>query len=369
MEVKIFDLARDHRSIQTDLLEAAGRIFSKGEFILGGEVQTFEEAFARYTGTRYAVAVGSGTDAIKIAGLAMELEAGDKIVTTPNTYIATVMSLSLHGIEPVFCDIEPDTYTMNPDHLKEILADHDDIKVCIPVHLYGHPCRIGDIISICAEHGVTVMEDACQAHGALYEGRKVGTFGDTSAFSFYPTKNLGAYGDAGILLTNASGIDEAARMLRNHGQSQRHVHALEGFNSRLDDIQAAFLNTKLPHLDEWNRQRRTIAQWYARELTGLPVVLPVEKEWAYHVYHLYVIRTTERNDLQAFLGKNGVTSLIHYPTPVHLQPCYRYLGLDEGSYPEAEKAAEEILSLPMYPSLTEEEVVYVCETIRAFYRT
>ena len=368
MIVKMFDLARDHEEVKSDLLKIAERVLSDGEFILGKEVRAFEEDFARFVGVKHAVSVGSGTDAIKIAGLANGLQRGDKVVTTPNTYIATAMSLSLHGIEPVFCEIETKTYNMDPERLKEMLAHEKGIKLCIPVHLYGHPCDMDAIAGICNEHGVDILEDACQAHGSLYKGRKVGTFGGASAFSFYPTKNLGCYGDGGIILTNSDAMYEQALMLRNHGQQGRHLHVKEGYNSRLDEIQAAFLRYKLTKLSEWNEKRRVIASWYVRGLQDAPVILPQEETWAYHVYHLFVIRAKQRDGLMRYLTDKNITTLIHYPTPIHLQKAYSSLGYGPGSFPKAEGVAKEIVSLPLYPSLTEEEVGYVCESIQEFYR-
>jgi len=367
MIVKMFDLARDHRDMKEDFLKITEKILIDGEFILGKEVRSLESAFAQYVGTGHAVAVGSGTDAIKIAGLAYGLKAGDKIVTTPNTYIATAMSLSLHGITPVFCDIETKAYSMDPELLEDVLTKEKGIKLCIPVHLYGHPFRIDEITDVCRKHGVGILEDACQAHGSLYKGKKVGSFGDVSAFSFYPTKNLGCYGDGGMLLTNSDDIYARALMLRNHGQRERHVHVIEGYNSRLDELQAAILTYKLKRLDGWNEKRRDIASWYRRELQDAPVVLPEEESWAYHVYHLFVVRVERRNELMKHLAEKGVTTLIHYPTPIHLQDAYRSLGCREGAFPNAEKVSNEIVSLPLYPSLTEPEVKYVCQCIRGFY--
>jgi dTDP-4-amino-4,6-dideoxygalactose transaminase len=363
----MFDLARDHEEIKSDLLKITERVLSNGEFILGKEVMAFEEDFAHFVGAQHAVSVGSGTDAIKIAGLALGLKSGDRVVTTPNTYIATAMSLSLHGIAPVFCDIETKTYNMDPERLKDLLEREKGIKLCIPVHLYGHPCNMDEITGICNKYGIGILEDACQAHGSLYKGKKVGTFGDASAFSFYPTKNLGCYGDGGIVLTNSRPVYEKAIMLRNHGQQGRHVHVMEGHNSRLDELQAAFLRYKLKKLDEWNEKRRMIASWYVRELKDTPVILPREEEWARHVYHLFVIRTKQRDELMKYLAGKDITTLVHYPTPIHLQKAYSSLGYGKGSFPNAEEVADEIVSLPLYPSLTEEEVGYVCTCIRKFF--
>ncbi len=367
MEVNIFNLERDHQDIKERLIERFVGVLTGGEFILGKQVKAFEESFASYIGVKYAIGVNSGTDALKIGGLSLDLEPGDKIVTTPNTYISTAMSLSMHGIEPAFCDIELKTYNMDPDNLDHILKKQNGIKLCIPVHLYGHPCKMDEIRDICQRHGVLIMEDACQAHGALYNNQKVGSLGDVAAFSFYPTKNLGCYGDGGIITTNSEKIYEKAMMLRTYGQSAKHAHAIEGFNSRLDEVQAALLDIKLEQLDYWNKRRRHIAWLYKRELDDAPTVLPEEEEWAYHVYHLYVIRVKERDELMKYLKEKGVTTLIHYPTPIHLQTVYKHLGYKEGAFPNAEKAAKEIISLPIYPSMKEDEVIYVSRCIREFY--
>ena len=367
MNVKMFNLSRDHEEIKSELLKITERVLTDGEFILGKEVRAFEDAFAHYIGTKYAIGVGSGTDAIKIAGLAYGLKSGDKVVTTPNTYIATTMSLSLHGITPVFCDIETKTYNMDAECLEDIIRKEKGIKLCIPVHLYGHPCHLDEITEICRRYGIGVLEDACQAHGSLYKGKKVGSFGDVSAFSFYPTKNLGCYGDGGMLLTNSEVIYENALMIRNHGQQGRHVHVIEGYNSRLDELQAAILRYKLEWLDVWNEKRRKIAGWYREGLKDAAVVLPEEEPWAYHVYHLFVVRAPERDRLMKHLASKDIAALIHYPTPIHLQEAYSSLGYGKGSFPNAERVAGEIVSLPLYPSLTEEEVKYVCECIREFY--
>ncbi len=368
MKVKIFDLERDHREIRKRIVEIFDETLGRGEFILGPEVRAFEEAFAAYTGVNHAVGVNSGTDAIKIAGLALGLKPGDRIVTTPNTYIASVMGLSVHGIGARLCDIETEHFTMDPEGLEEVLRGDGRIRVCIPVHLYGHPCRMDEIMAVCARYGVKVMEDACQAHGCLYKGRKAGSMGDASAFSFYPTKNLGCFGDGGLVATNSDEVYERAVMLRSYGQSAKHVHAVEGFNSRLDEVHGAILRFKLSLLDRWNEKRRHAARLYRNELEGLPLALPFEAEEAFHVYHLFVVATPQRDDLMRYLGEQGITTLIHYPTPIHLQGAYRQLGYGPGSFPNAEKAAREVLSLPIYPSIGEEEILYVTQCIREYFR-
>jgi dTDP-4-amino-4,6-dideoxygalactose transaminase len=366
--VKIFDLHRQYEELKGNLAAAFDRVCASGEFILGKEVAAFEEAFARYVGVHFCAGVGSGTDSVRIGGLALGLKPGDRIVTTPNTYVATVMALSVHGVVPVFCDIDPETYNMDPRALEGVLAREKGVKLCIPVHLYGHPCQMDEIMEVCARNGVAVMEDACQSHGALYKGRKVGTFGAASAFSFYPTKNFGAYGDAGGLVTAERAVYDRMCSLRNYGQKEKHNHEMDGFNSRLDELQAAILSVKLPGLDADNDKRRHLADIYRWDLEGeTPMVLPSEKPWARHVYHLFVVRAPEREDLSSFLKSRGIGSLVHYPLPIHLQEAYRHLGYKKGAFPEAEKAASEILSLPLYPSLKEEEVVEVCAAIKAFY--
>ncbi|OPY78525.1 MAG: dTDP-3-amino-3,6-dideoxy-alpha-D-galactopyranose transaminase [Syntrophorhabdus sp. PtaU1.Bin058] len=367
MIVKMFNLEREHEDIKKDLLRIFEDVLSGGEFIQGKEVRALEESFASYIGVKYAIGVGNGTDAIRIGGLALDLKAGDKFVTTPNTYVASAMALSMQGLVPLFCDIELETYNMDPEKLEDLLKRERDIKLCIPVHLYGHPCRMDEIMGICKTYGVKVMEDACQAHGALYKDRKVGGFGDVAAFSFYPTKNLGCYGDGGIVVTDSEEAYRKAIMLRNYGQTDKHVHAIEGFNSRLDEVQAAFLRHKLEYLDQWNEKRRHIAWFYRKELEDTPLVLPAEAPWAHHVYHVYVVRSKKRDDLRQYLSDNGVSTLIHYPTPIHLQGAYGSLGFRKGSFVNAEQAAGEIISLPMYPTLKQDEILHVCGCIREFY--
>ena len=368
MIVKIFDLRREYESFREEFMRAFDQVHLAGEFILGKHVKTFEEAFASYLGARYSLGVGSGTDAIRVGGLACGLREGDKLITTPNTYISTAMALSIHGVVPVLCDIDPETYNMDPERLGEALAREQGVRLCIPVHLYGHAAAMDEILELCKRYGVSVFEDACQAHGALYKGKKVGTFGKAAAFSFYPTKNLGCQGDGGAIATSDEETYWNAHRLRNYGQTDKHVHVIEGFNSRLDELQAAILSFKLTRLDAWNEERRRLAMLYKKALQDTPLILPQEKPWAYHVYHLFVVRSKERDKLQEYLKTRDVSTLIHYPTPIHLQEVYRHLGHEQGDFPHAERAAAEILSLPMYPGLREDEVLYVCEAIKAFYQ-
>ncbi len=365
--VKMFNLAQDSIDIRSELLKGFEGVLGNGEFILGKELSAFEKAFAEYVGARYAVGVGNGTDALRIGGLSLGLKPGDGFVTAPNSYVASAMALSPHGLLPNFCDIDLGTYNLDPAALQKLLKKKKDIKLCIPVHLYGQTARMDEITDICRQYNVFVMEDACQAHGALYKGKKAGTFGDVAAFSFYPTKNLGCYGDGGIIVTSSETIYRKALMLRNYGQSDKHVHDMEGFNTRLDELQAKLLRIKLPHLDRWNNARRTKARMYDQALANLPIELPKRIPDAYHVFHLYVIRVRKRDALRKYLDECGVSTLVHYPTPIHLQGAYRSLGFTEGSFPNAERAAREIISLPLYPSISEEDVLYVSRCIRDFY--
>ncbi len=371
MKINIFNVERDHEGIKDELVGIFNKVLTEGEYILGDRLTRFEDAFAEYIGVKHAVGVANGTDAIRLGGLALGLKPGDKVVTTPNTYVATTMALSTQGIMPVFTDIEKENYNMDPKALDETLAAHKDVKVCIPVHLYGHAARMDEILDVCAAHGVYVLEDACQAHGALYgdEKKKVGSLGNAAAFSFYPTKNLGCYGDAGMVVTDSDETYEEVLKLRNFGQGKdKHVHLSDGFNSRLDSLQAEILTFKLGLLNAWNEKRRGLARLYTEALAGLPVTLPTEASWTRHVFHLYVIRSGQRKALMDYLVEKEIGTLIHYPTPIHLQPAYRHLGYGTGSFPKAEQAAREIISLPMYPSLREDEVFRVCDAIRSFYR-
>ena len=365
--VKMFNLTQDLSDIKSELVKAFEEVLSNGEFVLGKEVSTFEQAFAAYLGVKHAVGVGNGTDALRIGGLSLGLRSGDKFVTAPNSYVASVMALSPHGLVPRFCDIELETYNLDPSKLNDLLDKEKDIKLCIPVHLYGQTARMDDILDVCQRHNVRIMEDACQAHGAIYKGKKAGTFGDLAAFSFYPTKNLGCYGDGGIVTTDSESVYRNAIMLRNYGQSDKHVHDREGFNTRLDELQAKLLNVKLPHLDRWNNTRRIKARMYDQALANLPLELPKQMPDAYHVFHLYVVRIPERDALRQYLSECGVPTLIHYPTPIHLQKAYQSLGFTEGSFPNAERVSKEIISLPLYPSISEEDVLYVSRCIRKFF--
>ncbi len=377
--VKLFNLARQIEALKEDLNDALWAVMASGQFILGAHVQEFETAFAAYLQNRYAVGVGSGTGALTLAYLAAGLKAGDRIITTPTTYVATAMAAAVNGGIPEFVDILPESGQMDTGQLRDRLEVARQggtlarYRAIVPVHLYGHPENMREILKIARTFEVPVIEDACQAHGGWFslKGKKVmaGTAGLMGCFSFYPTKNLGCFGDGGMVVTNDKGLAERLRMLRNYGQkAARHRHFSVAANNRLDEIQAAWLQVKLPRLDANNQRRREIAAYYTDRFRGLPVTLPpAEREGDYPVFHLYAIRTEKRPGLMAYLTKNGIDTTVHYPIPIHLQPAFAYLGLEKGAFPHAERFAETVMSLPMYPELTDEEVERVAETVKAFF--
>ncbi len=370
--VPFLDLQRQYRRIEEEILSATREVYEKGRFILGEEVSTFEEEFAQYCGVRYGVGVGSGTDALYLALKALGIGEGDEVITVAHSFIATALAISFAGAKPLFVDIDPETYTMDPNALERLVKGRTvkegkrSIKAILPVHLYGYPAEMDAIMDIADRYDLIVIEDACQAHGAAYRGRKVGSFGTLGCFSFYPTKNLGGYGDGGMVVTDHEDVYENLRLLRCYGEVRKYHHVLKGNNSRLDEIQAAILRVKLKYLDRWNDERRERARSYTRMFDGMRITCPVEKEHARHAYHLYVIRTDERDALQAFLKESEIRTLIHYPVPIHLQEAYRELGYREGDFPVSEGASREVLSLPCFPEMTDAEVEEVAETIRRF---
>lgn len=363
-KIPFIDLVRQYRSIRNEIDSAISSVIERGKFILGENVEQFEKEFARFCGVKYGVGVGSGADALLFALKALGIEAGDEVITTPFTFVATVNAIVLAGAKPVFVDIDPDTYCLSPDKLKKAITSRT--KAIIPVHLYGHPCDMKPILEVAEEYGLYVVEDACQAHGAQYYGAKAGSFGICGCFSFYPTKNLGAFGDGGMVVTNDYELAERIRLLRAQGQRSRYSYEVIGYTSRLDEIQAAILRVKLRHLEEWNEKRREKARTYSKLLSELDLVLPIEKNYAKHVYHLYVIRCSRRDELVTFLNQNGVEALIHYPTPIHLASGYRFMRYSSNSFPVSERCAKEVVSLPIFPELSVEEVEYVCSLLEEF---
>ncbi|HKS09128.1 MAG TPA: DegT/DnrJ/EryC1/StrS family aminotransferase [Pyrinomonadaceae bacterium] len=339
-----------------DEIEAAiKRVLESGRYILGDEVSAFEREFADYVGVREAIGVGSGTEALHLALVACGVGAGDEVITVAHTAVATVAAIELTGATPIFVDIEPDYFTLNPDQLEDAITSRT--KAVIPVHLYGQPADLEAIITIAKQHGIKVIEDCAQAHGATYRDRRVGSWGDAACFSFYPTKNLGAIGDGGAVVTNDAALAEKVRSLREYGwSSERNVSHASGWNSRLDELQAAILRVKLRFLDSDNERRREIAALYDALLRDSDLILPLRREDATHVFHLYVVSSRERDELLARLREEGVGALVHYPVPVHLQPAYSGKNIYADRLTNTERISREILSLPIYPELTKEEI-------------
>ena len=349
---------------KTEIDAALRRVLDSGRYILGEEVRQFEAEFAAYIGVGHAVGVGSGTEALHLALVACGIGPGDEVITVAHTAVATVAAIELAGAVPVLVDIEPDYFTLDPAQLER--APTPRTKAIVPVHLYGQPAELEPILSFARRHGLRVIEDCAQAHGALYHGWRVGAWGHAACFSFYPTKNLGALGDGGMVVTNDLEVAERARLLREYGWAERYVSHVPGWNSRLDEIQAAVLRVKLSYLDADNAARERLAAWYDDALSATPLILPARRLEATHIFHLYVVRSTRRDELQRFLKERGIGALVHYPAPVHLQPAYRGRLPGGDSLPETERAAREVLSLPMYPELGEEEVRKVREAVKSF---
>lgn len=363
MQIPLVDLKKQYQGIKKEVLAGIEQALDGMQLFLGKNVQAFEVDFARYCGTEYAIAVGSGTEALQLALMGCGIGPGDEVITVSNTFIATVEAITLAGARPVFVDINPDTYNIEVVQIESKINSRT--KAILPVHLYGHPANMGPILELAQTYKLKVIEDACQAHGAEYKGSRTGSMGDAGCFSFYFTKNLGAYGEAGMIVTSDPDLAKRCRMLRDHGSNIKYNHQLMGINGRMDEVQAAVLRVKLPHLEQWNIKRRGLAQAYN---AGLPstYIRPREMPWAKHVYHLYVIRTTERDRLKAYLETRGIATAMHYPIPIHFQEAYRSYGRKNVSLPVTEKLTGEILSLPMYPELNTEEVGYICECIREF---
>lgn len=364
MKVPYFDLPAQTRALRPELDRAILGALDSCAFCLGPEVARFERDFAAFCGARHCVGFNSGTSALHVAMLLVGVGPGDEVLTTPYTFVATSWALAYVGAKPVYVDIEPDTFNLDPRRLEKALTPR--VKAVLPVHLYGHPFDVDPVLDFCRRHGLPLVEDAAQAHGARYKGRPVGTFGEASAYSFYPGKNLGACGEAGALVTQSDAHAARARSLREHGSTERYYHDEVGYNYRMEGIQGAALNVKLPRLAGWNAERRRIAGRYHELLAGTPLRLPREAPWAESVYHLYVVRHPARDRLRAHLEAAGVGTALHYPLPLHLQKCFRHLGHREGDFPEAERAGRECLSLPVYPGLSDAQVEHVAAAVRSF---
>jgi len=367
MNVPFIDLGPQYEEIKDEIDVGLKKVFKKGDFILGDEEKEFEVAFAHYCDVKYGIGVNSGTDALYLALAALNIGPDDEVILPTFTFIATALCISYTGAKPVFVDIEEDTYNIDAHRLKDAITKKT--RAIMPVHIYGQSADMQEIRSIAKQHRLKVVEDAAQAHGALYQGKKAGALGDVACFSFYPTKSLGAFGDAGMIVTDDMEINQQALMLRDYGRKDRYEHVIKGFNSRLDTVQAVVLNAKLKRLDQWNKMRNKIAQYYGKLLNGVDAIkIPTIKKDRAHVFQTFAIRVKNRDKMLEGLQKEGIGALIHYPIPLHLQQAYKELKHKKGDFPISEKVAGEILSLPMYPHMKKEQVEFVCTTLKKLVR-
>ena len=364
--VPYLDLHAQMRPLRKEIDIAIARTLDNCSFCLGPDVVQFEKDFARFCGAQHGIAFNSGTSALHVALLLLKVGPGDEVITTPTTFVATSWAISYVGAKPVYVDVDDATFNLDPKQVERAITPRT--KAVMPVHLYGHPADLEPLLKICRHHHLPLLEDACQAHGAKYRGQTVGTFGALAGFSFYPGKNLGAYGEGGALVTNDAAFAARARALREHGSTQRYYHDEVGYNYRMEGIQGAVLGVKLKHLDTWTRERRRVAHRYHELLAQTPLQLAREAEYAESAYHLYVVRHARRDALKQYLEANQVGCALHYPLPLHLQKCYADLGYKQGDFPIAEKAARECLSLPIYPEMTEPQIQRVAEVIKEFFQ-
>ncbi len=365
MKVPFLDLKAQYTTIKEEIADALQQVLDSAAFAGGPFVEKFEKDFASFCQCEFAVCVGNGTDALWMALLSLEIGPGDEVITTTNTFIATAEAISLCGAKPVFVDVDEQTYNMNPDILEDAITPRT--KAIIPVHLFGQMADMDSIIEIARSRGLFVIEDACQAHGAEYKGRRAGSIGDAGCFSFYPGKNLGAYGEAGAIVTNKADLANKMRMFRDHGQRKKYYHSIIGWNARMDGIQAAVLSVKLRYLAAWNKARRQNARLYNDLLADVDdIITPMEADYAKHIYHIYAIRTKNRDALINALAEKGISCGIHYPVPLHLQDAYKFMGYEKGSFPVSEVCADEFVSLPMFAELTKEQIKRVSDEIRCF---
>ncbi len=374
MNVPFLDLKAQYLPIRDEIHAALDGVLDRTAFAGGPFVAQFEKEFAAFCGAEHAVGVGNGTDALWMALLGLGIGPGDEVITVPDTFIATAEAISYCGATPVFVDVEEKSYNMDPVKLEQYLttrnsqpATRNRLKAVIPVHLFGQMSDMDPIMEIARKYGLLVVEDASQAHGALYNGKPAGSIGDAGCFSFYPGKNLGAYGEAGAVVTNDAALADKMRMLRDHGSAKKYYHQVVGWNARMDGFQGAVLSVKLKYLRQWNEGRRKNAALYGAHFAGFNgIVAPTEMSYGKHVYHVYALRVKNRDALITALGEKGIGTNVHYPVPIHLQNAYEFLGLKPGSYPVAEKCASEFVSLPMFAELTEEQISYVSDAVKAY---
>ena len=360
-KVAFVDLYQQHQAIEEELVEVFRRVLRKSSFILGPEVVGFEQAFASYVGAAECIAVNNGTTALQLVLAGLGIGPGDEVITVANTFIATAEAISAVGARPVFVDVDPVSYTMDPQLVEAAITPNT--KVLLPVHLYGQTADVDALLEIARRHNIHLIEDACQAHGATYKGRKAGSLGIAGCFSFYPGKNLGCLGEGGAVVTSNPELAQRMRMLRDHGSVKKYEHSLPGYNFRLEGLQGGFLSVKLRHLDSWNARRREVAKLYHELLSETSLGLPVEMGWGEHVYHLYVIQADDREALRQALNAAGIECGLHYPVPLHLQAAYADLGYEKGRFPVSEHLSSHMLSLPMHPYITDEEVKRVASVL------
>lgn len=362
--IPLVNLKRQYKGIKKEIDDAIKRVLNETSFIMGDDVVRFEKEFAEYLGVNHCVGVSSGTDALHLALLSLGVGKGDEVITTPHTFIATSEAITMCQATPVFVDIDPNSYNIDPAKIEARISKKT--KAILPVHIYGQPAEMDPILKIAKRHNLFVLEDCAQAHGAEYKGKKVGTFGEVSIFSFYPGKNLGCYGDGGAVVTDNPAIAEKVRLLMNHGRTEKYIHQILGYGNRLDTIQAAVLRVKLRKLNKWNVRRQAIANQYNNYLAKLPLKLPAQPKNTKPVYHIYSVLLKNRDRIQDKLKSAGIESGIHYPLPLHLQPAFSYLGYNKGSFPVAEKVSRETLSLPIFPEMRTDEINYICRLISKF---
>lgn len=364
MQIPLVDLKAQYNTIKDEINQVIQEVLNKSEFILGSKVKDFEEKFAKFCNTKHCIALNSGTSALRLALLSLGIKSGDEVITSPFSFIATAEAISLVGANPVFADVDEKTYTLNPSEIKNKITKKT--KAIIPVHLFGQSADMDPIMDIGKSNNLDIIEDAAQAHGSLYKNKKVGSLGKISCFSFYPGKNLGAYGEAGAVCTNSDELSKKVLLLRQHGELERYYHEIIGDNCRMEGIQGAVLGIKIKYLDIWNEKRRKNAEIYNNLLKGLDIITPENANYSKHIYHIYAIRLKNRDKLREFLAKKGISTGIHYPIPIHIQKAYSSLKLKKGSFPVSEKIASEILSLPIYPELSIEQIEYITDSIKEF---